>query len=42
MTCVVTTGALLIATIEGAVAISASDFSQNTALLQNGGTIQYV
>ena len=42
MTCVVMTGALVIFNIDGAVAISDSAFSQNTAIAINGGTIQYV
>ena len=41
MTCVVMTGALAIAAIDGAVAISDSTFSANTASF-NGGMIQYV
>ena len=40
MTCVVTTGAIRIGDIDGAVDISDSAFSQNTAIAINGGTIQ--
>ena len=42
MTCVVTTGALSIENIIGAVDISDSAFSANTASENNGGMIQYV